>query len=129
MSSDSYAVGGEELTGLEARACRWLDAHDPLADPYRADTDAGTADFLAAVEPEARWCEEARSLVLPTGLDNFDEADSQHLEAMVSRACRARLLWACGRLEGVVAEGGSKAEVKAAERYRDFSAKGHPRRA
>lgn len=120
MSSDSHAVGGEELTGLEARACRWLDANDPLADPYRADTDAGTADFLAAVEPEARWCEEARSLVLPTGLDNFYEADSQHLEAMVSRACRARLLWACERLEGVVAEGGSKAEVRAAERYRDF---------
>lgn len=87
-------LDGTVLGGEAARYCRWLDRHDPLSNRYRSDTELGTAMDLAAANPEARWCEESRRMVLPTGLGNFFEAPRERLLSMLSVFCHARLSWA-----------------------------------
>lgn len=111
---------GTALDGEAARVCRWLDANDPLSDRYRKDTDAGTAELFAATHPEARWCEEARRLVLPTGLDNYYEAPPERLDAMIAETCSARLLWAVDQAERA-AEEGDRQRARAAQAYAKFA--------
>lgn len=96
------------------RTRRWLDAHDPLDDPYRMDTDVGAAELFAELEPEARWCDEAQRLVMPTGLDNYYEAPGALLESMMGDMLAERARWAVDRAARAAEEGDRR---EAAARY------------
>ncbi|MEF2593741.1 MAG: phage/plasmid primase, P4 family [Eggerthellaceae bacterium] len=119
----TYALhDGTEVDGYAERVCRVLDAADPLDERARLDTDIGTADLVAAANPEARWCEEARRLIVPSGYDCYAERPPEALEALVTETCKARLAWAESRLARACEEdGGSRAE--AAKRYLGFCKK------
>ena len=119
MSGRYELSDGTVLEGDEADICLLLDAEDPVSDRYRQDTDIGTMRAVMRWRPEAMWCEEAKTLVLPTCWDTWTERPREEADRLVRQFVGTRALWATDQLMRA-SSAGEKGEAKKVRTFLDW---------